>query len=195
MQLKTKFTLLISLIAVLVLSACASSETEDWKVFSIEQEPALNISFRLPPEWLVDFAPTQNQPGQWEILLLPPKCTPDQEFEYQQNCITVIAHIKGVSSFSKEAFIDLTSGDIPLSADGNQVAMLLSQDSYRVNQLNVDEFKHLIASSVGEVEMSTYFIETDSAYYTFITNFPYGQTENEAAENFELLLGSVQETH
>jgi len=58
----------------------------------------------------------------------------------------------------------------------------------------MDEFNHLIATSQGEVEMSTYFFETDSAYFTFITNFPYGQTENEAIENFELMLGSVKET-
>lgn len=194
MHLRKFIPLLISLAALLVLSACGASETEDWKAFTIEQEPALNIEFRLPPRWLVDFAPTRDKPGQWEITLVPPKCTPDQEVEFQQNCVSLIAHIKDTSSFSKEAFFDLTSGDIPISMDGNQFAVLLEQDSFRVNRIKMDEFNHLIATSQGEVEMSTYFFETDSAYFTFITNFPYGQTENEAIENFELMLGSVKKT-
>ncbi len=195
MHLRKYIPLLISLAALLVLSACGASETEDWKVFTIEQEPALNVEFRLPPRWLVDFAPTRDIPGQWEITLVPPKCTPSQEVEFQQNCVTLIAHIKDTSSFSKEAFFDLTSGDIPISLDGSQFAVLLDQESFRVNQLRVNEFSHLIATAQGEVEMSTYFFETDSAYFTFITNFPYGQTENETLDNFELMLRSVKKTN
>ena len=195
MRQRTKFALFISLTAVLILSACSGGgETADWKRFSIDQEPALNIEFRLPPAWLVDYAPTRDKPGQWEVTLVPPKCMPDQEIEYQQNCVTMIAHIKDRSTFSKEAFIELTSGDIPLSQDGTQSALLLGQDSFRTNRIKVDRFNHLITTVAGEVQMSTYFFETDSAYFTIITNFPYGVTENEAVDNFELMLGSLKKT-
>ena len=195
MQQRTKLALFISLATVLILSACSGGgDTAEWKVFSIDQEPALNIEFRLPPAWLVDYAPTRNKPGQWEVTLVPPKCMPDQEIDYQQKCVTLIAHIKGASTFSKEAFLELSSGDIPLSQDGAQSAVLLSQDSFRVNRIKVEQFKHLISTAVGEVQMSTYFFETDSAYFTFITNFPYEVEDNEAVENFELMLGSVKKT-
>jgi hypothetical protein len=196
MRKRTPLTLIISLAALLILSACSTGgETSDWKVFTIEQEPAFNIEFRLPPNWLVDFAPIRDKPGQWEVTLVPPRCLPDQGFDYQQNCVRLIAHVKGVSTFSEEAFFDLTSGDIPLSQDGTTSALLLSEESYRVNRIKVDRFNHLIKTGAGEVQMSTYFFETDSAYYTFITNFPYGVEENEAIDNFKLLLGSVRKTN
>jgi hypothetical protein len=195
MHKRIKLTLFISLAALLVLSACSGdSATQDWKVFTIEQEPGFNIQFRLPPRWLVDFAPTIGKPGQWDIVLIPPKCTPDQEMEYQQNCVTLFAHIKGPSTFSKEAFLDLTSGDISLSPDGSQTAKLIGRDSFRVNRLKVEEFNHLLTTSLGDVEMSTYFFETDSAYFTFITNLPYGAPESEINQNFDLLLRSVEKT-
>ena len=192
---RVKLTLLISLAAVLILSACSgSSETADWKAFSIDQEPALNIEFRLPPRWLVDYAPSRNKPGQWEIILIPPKCSPEQEVEYQQNCVILVAYIKDETSFSKETFFEVNSADIPLSQDGTQSALLLDQESYSVNRLKVEQFNHLIATSLGDVQMSTYFFETDSAYFTFITNFPYSEAENEAVDTFELLLGSLKRT-
>jgi len=195
MRIRTPLTLIISLAALLILSACSTGgETAEWKVFTIEQEPAFNIEFRLPPNWLVDFAPTRDKPGQWEVTLVPPRCLPDQGIDYQQNCVTLIAHVKGVSTFSEEAFFELTSGDITLSQDGTSTALLLSEESYRVNRIKVNEFNHLIRTGAGEVQMSTYFLETNSAYYIFITNFPYGVEENETLDKFELLLGSVRKT-
>lgn len=193
MRLRTKLTLIISLAVLLFLPAC-NDATSEWKRFSIDQEPALNIEFRLPPAWLIDFAPTRDKPGQWEVTLVPPKCIPDQEIDFQKNCVTLVAHIKDVSTFSKDAFFELTNGDIPLSQDGEQLAVLLGQNNFRVNRIKVNQFNHLITTAEGEVQMSTYFFETDSAYFIFITNFPYGQAENEAIENFELLLGSLKKT-
>jgi hypothetical protein len=194
MHKRIKTALLISLAIVLALSACSSKETDEWKIFSIDQEPAFDIQFRLPPGWLVDYAPNRTKPGQWDVTLVPPKCTSVQEIEYQQNCITLIAHIKGISTFSKEAFLDLMGGDITLSQDGTQTALFLGQESFRVNRLKVDRYNHLIATALGEVQMSAYYFETDGAYFTFITNFPYSEAENEAIDNFELLLGSVKKT-
>lgn len=192
MHKRVKIALIISLAAILILSACTSDATKDWKVFTIEEEPAINIQFRLPPRWLVDYEPHRTQPGRWDIKLLPPRCVPEQEVDYQQNCVSLVAHIKGVSSFNKEAFIELSSGDIPLGQERGQSAVLLSQDTFRVNRLEVSRFNHLISSPLGEVEMSTGFFETDSAYFTFITSFPYEEKDFEAAENFDLLLRSVK---
>ena len=195
MHKRIKFTLLLCLVMLLTLSACSGDDaTQDWKVFTIEQEPGFDIQFRLPPRWLVDYAPTRDKPGQWDITLVPPKCSPDQEVEFLQNCVTLIAHIKGPSTFNKEAFLELTSGDISLSPDGSQTAKLMGRDSFRVNRINVEEFNHLITTSLGDVEMSAYFFETDSAYYTFITNLPYGAPESEVDQNFDLMLRSVEKT-
>lgn len=188
-----KLALFISLVAMLLLSAC-SGETADWKVFSIDQEPAINIQFRLPPNWLVDYAPIQNHPGQWNITLVPPKCSPVQEMEYQQNCVNLIAYIKGTSTFSEDEFMSLIEGSFPLSQDGSQSALFLGQDTFRVNRINMQQYNHLIRTATGEVQMSTTFFETDSAYFTFITNFPYNNTENEAVESFDLMLRSVAVT-
>jgi len=193
MHQRIKLALLLCLVTLLVLSACSGdSATQDWKVFTIEQEPGFNIQFRLPPRWLIDYAPTIGKTGQWDVTLVPPKCSPDQEVEYQQNCVTLIAHIKGSSTFNKEAFMNLTSGDISLSPDGSSTAKLIGQDSFRVNRIKVEEFNHLITTSLGDVEMSTYFFETDSAYFTLITNLPYGAPKSEIDQNFDLLLRSIE---
>lgn len=194
MHKRIKIALIIGLAAMLILSACAGDATRDWKVFDIEEEPAINIQFRLPPRWLVDYEPHRTQPGRWDIVLVPPKCVPEQEVEYQQNCISMVAHIKGISTFNKEAFLELSSGDIPLGQERGQSAVLLSQDTIRVNRLEVTKFNHLISSPLGEVEMSTSFLETDSAYFTFITSFAYGEDDFETAENFNLLLRSIERT-
>jgi len=193
MHKREKITLLISLLILLILSACArDSSTRDWKVFTIEEEPAINIQFRLPPRWLVDYAPHQFQPGRWDVTLVPPRCVPEQENDYQQNCVSLVVHIKEISTFNKEAFFELTSGDIALGQERGQSAVLLDQDTFRVNRLEMNQFNHLISSPLGEVEMSSYFFETDSAYFTIITSFPYEAPEFEAVKNFELLLRSVE---
>ena len=193
MKKRTIIALVISLAAILILSACASdSATRDWKVFSIEEEPAINIQFRLPPRWLVDYAPHATQPGRWDIVLVPPRCVPEQEIDHQQNCVSLVAHIKGISTFNKESFIELSSGDIPLGQERGQSAVLLNQETTRVNRIDVTRYNHLISSPLGEVQMSTIFFETDSAYYTFITSFPYNDDSFEAVENFDLLLRSLK---
>jgi len=52
MQKRRKTMLLTGLIALIVLSACSPNRaTRDWNVFSIEEEPAIDIQFRIPPEW------------------------------------------------------------------------------------------------------------------------------------------------
>jgi hypothetical protein len=193
MHKREKIALLVGLVTLLILSACTTtSNTDDWKIFTIEEEPALNIQFRLPPRWLVDYAPHRTQPGRWDIILIPPRCVPEQENDYQQNCVSLVAHIKEISTFNKESFFELTSGDIALGQERGQSAVLLNQDTFRVNRLEVNQFNHLISSPLGEVEMSSYFFETDSAYFTIITSFPYEEPEFEAVKNFELLLRSIE---
>ena len=49
MQRRKILTFIFSLMSLLILTSCNSNkETADWKVFRIDQEPALNIEFRLP---------------------------------------------------------------------------------------------------------------------------------------------------
>lgn len=193
MRKRFKFALIISLAAVLILSACTTSDrTQDWKTFTVEEDPDINIQFRLPPRWLVDYEPHRTQSGRWDITLVPPRCVPEQEVDHQQNCVSLVAHVKDTSTFNKEAFLELTSGDITLGQERGQSAVLLNQDTFRVNRLTINQFNHLISSPLGEVEMSTYFFETDSAYFTFITSFPYEEPDFEAVENFELLLSSLE---
>lgn len=193
MQRRKILTFIFSLMSLLILTSCnTSKETADWKVFRIDQEPALNIEFHLPPGWLVDYAPNRDNPGQWEVTLVPPQCTPTQEIAYQQNCVTLIAHIKDVSTFDRDAFFDVTGKDILLSYDGSKTALYLGHETFRVNHLKVHRFNHLIESAKGRVQMSTYFFETKSAYFTFITNFPHNQPDNETLDNFNLMLGSLK---
>jgi hypothetical protein len=84
----------------------------------------------------------------------------------------LIAHIKDVSTFSKDAFLSSPAATSPSARMETQLAVLLRQDNFRVNRIKVNQFNHLITTAEGEVQMSTYFFETDSAYFTFITNFP-----------------------
>ena len=188
--------LLFMLFVLLLLPACGKvDETKDWKSFQISEEPALNIKFSLPPNWLIDYGPSRDKPGMWSTVLVPPKCSADQTEEFKQNCVNFTAHVKGVSTFEREAFFDLTSGDILLSQDGTKTAKIMGKDSFKVHGLKVERFDHLIRTSLGDVKMSTYFLETNSAYFVFVTSLPSEEAENsEVAQYFDLMLKSIRKT-
>lgn len=186
----------ITLIVLLVLSACAvNNETKDWKTFQIEEEPALNIKFKLPPGWRIDYAPAREKQGQWNIALVPPKCSADQAEDYKQSCVNITAHVKDVSAFEREMFFERTSGDIPLSQDGSRIAKIIGNDIFKVSGKKVERFDHLIKTAAGDVKMSAYFLETKNAYFIFITSLPYEEAEtSDVALNFGLMLKSIRET-
>ena len=108
-----KTTLFVGIIILLILSAC--SPTRDWKIFAIEEEPGIDIQFRLPPEWRVDYSPSPNTPGQWEILLVPPKCAEDQQTNYGDICVNLTIYIKEQADYDQQESIAFASQSFALN--------------------------------------------------------------------------------
>jgi hypothetical protein len=186
-----KNTLLIGLVTVMILSAC--SVTRDWKIFAVEEEPNIDIQFRLPPEWRVDYAPTPNTPGQWDILLAPPKCAEDQETLYSDNCIDLTVYIKGEANYDQQDSIAFASQSFALTESGSEQTVLMGQSAFKVHGLEVQRFDHKVFVGEDEIQLSFYFFETEKADYTFLTEFPYDEREEgEAAQNFSRLLESIE---
>lgn len=196
MRQKRQRTVLIGLIALLMLSGCGlfgGTSTQDWKVFAIEEEPAIDIQFSLPPEWQADYAPSVENIGQWEIALVPPRCAEDQEEDYADNCISLTVNIKEISDFDKNEFLTFASQNITLNQSGGEETILMGQNAFEVNGLTIKRFNHKLFIGDEEVQMSLLFFETDSSYYSFITELPYEEREGEVAEQFDLLLNSLEE--
>lgn len=192
MQKQRRIMLLTGMIALLILSACSTNgATSDWHVFAIEEEPAIDIQFRLPPEWYVDYAPTVNTPGQWDIALVPPKCSSDQETAFEDNCITLTAYIKDLASFNKPDFLSFASQNITLNPSGSEETLMMGQNTFEVDGLTMQRFNHKVFIGEDEIQMSILFFETDSAYYAFISEFPYDEQDGQAAENFNRLVESI----
>ncbi len=187
-------TLIIaSLVIVMLLSACGANATRDWKVFAIEEEPAIDIQFRLPPEWYVDYSPEPDRPGEWKIIMAPPFCAEDQETKYEDNCVRLMVQIKEETSFDKDEFLALISTAISLNQAETEETMLMSQTRSEVNGIEMQQFNHKIATGEEAVLMQILFFETDSAYYYFIAEFPYEEREGPTADQFDLMVGSVEE--
>ena len=189
-------TAFIGLIALLLLSGCdllGSSATQDWKMFAIEEEPDIDIQFPLPPEWQVDYAPSVQEIGQWEIALVPPRCAEDQETDFADNCVSLTVTIKGISDFDKNEFLTFASQNITLNQSGDEETIMMGQNTFEVADLTVQRFNHKVFIGEEEIQMSIFFFETDSAYYTFITELPYDEREGEVAEQFDLLLNNLEE--
>ena len=189
-------TAFIGLIALLLLSSCdllGSSATQDWKVFAIEEEPDIDIQFPLPPEWQVDYAPSVQVIGQWEIALVPPRCAEEQEADYADNCVSLTVNIKEISDFNKNEFLTFASQNITLNQSGDEETIMMGQKAFEVGDLTVQRFNHKLFIGQEEVQMSIFFFETDSAYYTFITELPYDEREGNVAQNFDLLLNNLEE--
>lgn len=186
-----KNTLFAGIILILILSAC--SPTRDWKVFAIEEEPGIDIQFRLPPDWLVDYAPSPNTPGQWDVLLAPPKCAADQEINFADNCVNLTIYIKDQADYDQQESIAFASQSFALNESGSEKTVLMGQNTFKVDGLEVQRFNHKVFIGEDEVQLSFYFFETEQAYYTFLTEFPYDEREEgEAARNFDLLLESIE---
>ena len=176
----------------LAVSACTSeTPVEDWKVFAIEEYPPIDIQFRLPPRWHVDYAPTAEIPGQWEVALVPPLCSKDQETEYADNCIALTITIKGEADFDKLDFLSVISQSMTLNQSGGEETIFMGQNNFEVNGLTVQRYNHKLFIGEEEVQMSFFFIETESAYYLFVSELPYDQREGEVAGQFNRLIESI----
>jgi len=182
----------IGLAALLVLSACsASPATEDWKIFDIAQEPRIDIQFRLPPEWFVDYAPVVDAPGKWNVILIPPKCAPDQETEFEDHCVDLSIYLKDETDFDKQAFLAFASQNIILNQTGTEKTIMMGQNAFEVNGLTVQRYNHKLFIGELEVQMSFLFFETENAYYTLISEIPYEEREGNLAEEINLLVNSI----
>jgi hypothetical protein len=130
--------------------------------------------------------------GQWKVTLTPPLCSSNQETEYEDDCITLTAYVKGEAEFDEDEVIALISQNITLSEENNDESILMSQNSFDVNSLNIQRYDHKIPSGNGDVQMSIYYFQTEGAYYTIMTDFPYDEREGKVAEQFQQVLQSMQ---
>ena len=193
MQKRFKATIFGVLILLLTLSACkANPSTNDWKTFEIQEEPAIDVTFKLPPGWHVDYAPTVDIPGQWDVALVPPLCSVDQGSEYSDNCISLTIQIKGQSDFDKQEFMNFVSQSITLNQTGEEKTILMGQNNFKVGSLTVYRYNHKLFIGEEEVQMSFIFFETDGAYYYFVSELPYPERDGEIAQELDLLIQSVE---
>ena len=185
-------TLIAVMLLALMLSACQTTEdpTANWKVFQIEEEPAIDIQFRLPPKWYVDYAPVPDRPGEWDIALVPPYCAEDQEEEFADNCISLTVVIKGKGDFDPETFKTLVSKGITLNQSQTEESILISQDVEDVNGILMHHYHHKVMIGEDAVSLTIIFFETDSAYYYAMAEFPYDE-ENEAMDQYQLMIESI----
>ncbi len=176
----------------LILSACqANQSTSDWKTFDIQEEPAIDITFKLPPRWHVDYAPTADVPGQWDVALVPPLCSADQATEYSDNCISLTIQIKGQSDFDKQEFVNLVSQSMTLNETGDEKTILMGQNNFKVGGLTLYRYNHKFFIGEEEEQLSFIFFETESAYYYFASELPYAERDGETAQQLDLLVQSI----
>ena len=186
-------TLAIGLLAILILSACSQSiNTSSWEKFTIEEAPGFDIQFLIPPEWESNYLlPMETAPGQWRVTLTPPRCSSDQTSEYEADCITLTAYVKGEAEFNEDEVLALISENIPLSQETGAESILMGQSTFEVDGLTIQRYNHKIGASPGEVQLSYYYFQTDNAYYTIMADFPYGEREDRTAEQFQAVLQSI----
>ena len=181
------------LITILVLSACNQGiDTSSWEKFTIQESPGFDIEFLVPPDWETNYLlPMETAPGQWKVILRPPRCSSDQSADYEEDCITLTAYVKGEAAFEEDEVLALISQNISLSQENNAESILMGQSSFDVNGLTIQRFDHKIPSATGDVQLSYYFFQTDNAYYTIMADFPYDEREDRTAEQFQRVLQSI----
>lgn len=185
-------SLTIGLLAILILSACSQGiNTSGWEEFTIEEAPGFDIQFLIPPDWDSNYLlPMETAPGQWRVLLTPPRCSSDQTEDHGESCIILTAYVKGEAEFDEDEVLALISENIRLSQDGAE-SILMGQSSFDVDGLSIQRYTHKINSANGEVQLSYYYFQTDSAYYTAMADFPYDEREDRVAEQFQAVLQSI----
>ncbi len=189
-----RITIAMGLMALLMLAACQpETSTDEWKLFAIEEKPAIDIQFRLPPKWHIDYAPTPDVPGQWDVALVPQYCAKGQETEYADNCIALTITIKGEADFDKMETLSVISQSMTLNESGGEETIFMGQNQLEVNGLTVQRYNHKLFIGEEEVALYFYFLETDSTYYLFVTELPYDEREGDTAETFNRLLESIEE--
>jgi len=194
MQRREFFRLTIAILVIMILSACSqNSATSDWKNFTIEEAPGFDIQFQVPPDWETNYTlPMETALGQWKVTLTPPRCSSGQTAEYEEDCITLTAYIKGEAEFEEDEVLTLVSDSIPINVEEQAESILIGQNSFEVNGLNLQRFNHKIYSSAGEIQMSIIYFQTEGAYYIIMANYPYDERDGETAQEFQVMLESIK---
>lgn len=189
-QLRLTFGLLVFL----MLTACSqATDTKNWEKFTIEELPGFDIQIPVPADWKVNYLPPMEVGfGQWKVTLTPPRCSTDQTEDYTEECITLTAYIKGQAEFDEDAVLTLISQNITLSEEQNTETILMGQNSFDVDDVTIQRFNHKIPTSTGEVQLSYFYFQTEGAYYTIMTNFPYEESDGKVAETFQKMLQGIE---
>lgn len=194
MQKRQIITIVLGLFAILMLSACSQNvNTSRWEEFTIEEAPGFDIQLLVPPDWETNYTlPMETAPGQWKVSLTPPRCSSDQAEDYEEDCITLTAYVKGEAEFDEEEVLALISDNIPLNQQNNAESILMGQSTFEVNGVTIQRFTHKINSpATGEVQLTYYYFQTENAYYTVMADFPYDEREGRVAEQFQAVLQSI----
>ena len=194
MQKRKLITLTIGFLVILVLSACSQGvNTSNWETFTIQEAPGFDIQFLVPQNWESNYIlPMETAPGQWKVTLTPPQCSSDQAEDYEEDCITLTAYVKGEAEFDEEEVLALLSDNISLSQRSNAESILMGQSTFEVNGIRIQRFNHKIDSpATGEVQLTYYYFQTDNAHYTIMADFPYDEREGRVAEQFQAVLQSI----
>lgn len=194
MHKKELLSLIFTMLIIMILTACGQTpSTANWDLFTIEEAVGFDIQFQVPPDWETNYIlPMETALGQWKVTLTPPRCTSDQIAEYEEDCISLTAYIKGEAEFEEDAVLALISQNIPLDQEGAAESILMGQTSFEVDGLTIKRFNHKLASTIGEVQLSYYYFQTENAYYTIMANFPYDERDGETAQEFQKILESVE---
>ena len=188
-------TLAIGIPILLVLSACSQTPaTVDWENFTIEEAHGFDIQFQVPPDWETNYIlPMETALGQWKVILTPPRCSSGQTAEYyEEDYITLTAYIKGEAEFEEDEVLALVSDSIPINVEEQAESILMGQNSFEVNGLNLQRFNHKIYSSAGEMQMSIVYFQTEGAYYLIMANYPYDERDGETAQEFQVMLETIK---
>lgn len=194
MHKKELLSLIFTMLIIMILTACGQTpSTANWDLFTIEEAVGFDIQFQVPPDWETNYIlPMETALGQWKVTLTPPRCTSDQIAEYEEDCISLTAYIKGEAEFEEDAVLALISQNIPLDQEGAAESILMGQTSFEVDGLTIKRFNHKLASTIGEVQLSYYYFQTENTYYTIMANFPYDERDGETAQEFQKILESVE---
>jgi hypothetical protein len=193
MQKTLKKISLITLLALSFLASCnAKSRTSDWEVFSINEDPAVDVQFKVPPDWYVEYAPREDIAGQYGVALMPPKCSSNQETSYSNNCISLTIALKDQTEFDKAGFLSLISETIPIKDTEDENTTLIHQETFDVNGLELQRHDHKLLLEDEEVQLSFIFFETENAYYYLIAEVPYDERKGDLAKEFNLMIETLE---
>jgi hypothetical protein len=194
MHKKELLSLIFTMLIIMILTACSQSPSAaNWEIFTIEEASGFDIQFQVPPDWETNYIlPMETAIGLWKVTLTPPRCSPGQIAEYEEDCITLTAYIIGEAEFEEDAVLALISQNIPLDQEGAAESILMGQTSFEVDGLTIKRFNHKLASTIGEVQLSYYYFQTENAYYTIMANFPYDERDGETAQEFQKILEGIE---